>query len=189
MAVCAQTTADNGGKRHVLSAIWMRKGFHGIFPRSGLRGRDRSASAVSAGGVTHGVPEHLVVAGDETGIEALWSRRAKELSTGDQRLVEIARILAGGFSVALLDESASGLDAAARRRFSDLLVHVSAELGLTLIVVEHDLSLIEEVANKLVVLGSGKVVRSGDTREVLDADDVRELYTALPATAKGSVTP
>lgn len=123
-----------------------------------------------------------------TGIEALWSRRAKELSTGDQRLVEIARILAGGFNVALLDESASGLDAAARQRFSDLIVHVSAELGLTLIVVEHDLSLIEEVANKLVVLGSGKVVRSGDTREVLNADDVQELYMAQPATAKGSVT-
>jgi ABC-type branched-subunit amino acid transport system ATPase component/branched-subunit amino acid ABC-type transport system permease component len=124
-----------------------------------------------------------------TGIEALWSRRAKELSTGDQRLVEVARILAGGFKVALLDESAAGLDAAARRRFSDLLVQVSAELGLTLIVVEHDLSLIEEVAEKLVVLGSGKVVRSGDTREVLNAADVRELYMALPAAASGSVTP
>ena len=124
-----------------------------------------------------------------TGIEALWSRRAKELSTGDQRLVEVARILAGGFKVALLDESAAGLDAAARRRFSDLLVQVSAELRLTLVVVEHDLSLIEEVADKLVVLGSGRVVRSGDTRDVLNAADVRELYMALPTTASGSVTP
>ncbi len=117
----------------------------------------------------------------QTGTEALSAQRAKDLSTGDQRMVEIARILAGGFNVALLDECASGLDALARARFAELLLHVSANVGVTLVVVEHDLSLIEQVADELVVLGLGRLVSHGKTTEVLRSDDVQQLYVASPS--------
>jgi ABC-type branched-subunit amino acid transport system ATPase component len=58
----------------------------------------------------------------EVGISALSERRAKDLSTGEQRLVEVARIIAAGFDVALLDECGAGLDAAACDRFVNLML-------------------------------------------------------------------
>jgi ABC-type branched-subunit amino acid transport system ATPase component/ABC-type branched-subunit amino acid transport system permease subunit len=122
---------------------------------------------------------------EQVGIEGLGGRRARDLSTGDQRLVEVARILACGFKVALLDECASGLDGAARRRFADLLVHVAHDVGITVVLVEHDLNLVERIAERVVVLGEGQVVQAGGTSEVLSGTEVRELYTGEPDSRTG----
>jgi ABC-type methionine transport system ATPase subunit len=77
------------------------------------------------------------------------------LSVGEQR-VSIARALALGPEALLMDEPTSALDEAARRRIEALIRELNASLGLTIVVVSHDLDQVERVADRVVVLVRGR---------------------------------
>jgi glutamate/aspartate transport system ATP-binding protein len=75
---------------------------------------------------------------------------------GEQQRVSIARALALEPEALLMDEPTSALDEAARRRIEDLIRELNASLGLTLVVVSHDLDQVERVADRVVVLARGR---------------------------------
>jgi putative ABC transport system ATP-binding protein len=91
------------------------------------------------------------------GLDASFKEKAPQsLSVGEQQRVSIARALALGPEALLMDEPTSALDEAARRRIEDLIRELNASLGLTLVVVSHDLDQVERVADRVVFLAGGR---------------------------------
>ena len=91
------------------------------------------------------------------GLDASFKDKAPQaLSVGEQQRVSIARTLALEPEALLMDEPTSALDGAARRRVEELIRELNASLGLTLVVVSHDLDQVERVADRVVVLVRGR---------------------------------
>ncbi|HYR61167.1 MAG TPA: ABC transporter ATP-binding protein [Actinomycetota bacterium] len=110
------------------------------------------------------------------GLSGIAQERAGVLSTGQRRLVEFARALAGGFRMLLLDEPSSGLDGNEVGHFGDLLRDVVRSDGLGVLIVEHDMSLIAEICDHVYVLDYGRLIFSGTPGEALTSDVVRAAY-------------
>jgi branched-chain amino acid transport system ATP-binding protein len=102
---------------------------------------------------------------DRLGLADLAGVRADRLPTGHARRVELARALATGPRVLLLDEPASGQDEAETRAFGALLREIAAE-GVAVVLVEHDVSLVMEVCATIHVLDLGRVIARGTPDEV-----------------------
>jgi ABC-type branched-subunit amino acid transport system ATPase component/branched-subunit amino acid ABC-type transport system permease component len=126
-----------------------------------------------------------------TGIEALRHRQAALLTSGERRLVELARSLAGSFDIILLDEPSSGLDQSETERFGGVLQHVVAERGAGLLLVEHDMALVMEVCEHIYVMDFGRSLFDGTPKQVraselvqaayLGSDEVEAVIAAEPA--------
>jgi ABC-type branched-subunit amino acid transport system ATPase component len=110
------------------------------------------------------------------GITDLADRRPADLSTGQRRLVELARVVAGGFRLLLLDEPSSGLDHSETDRFGDVLRHLVDERGTGLLIVEHDMGLVMRVCDYLYVLDFGRPIFDGEPATVVASDVVRAAY-------------
>jgi ABC-type branched-subunit amino acid transport system ATPase component/branched-subunit amino acid ABC-type transport system permease component len=111
-----------------------------------------------------------------TGVEPLRHRQAALLTSGERRLVELARSLAGSFDVILLDEPSSGLDPAETERFGAVLQHVVAERGAGLLLVEHDMALVMDVCEHIYVMDFGRPLFDGSPEEVRASDLVQAAY-------------
>ncbi|MDT0485747.1 ABC transporter permease subunit [Streptomyces doebereineriae] len=98
---------------------------------------------------------------------------AADLPTGTLRRVELARALAGTPSVLLLDEPAAGLDTAEVTALARILKALAAD-GTALLVVEHDLDLVADLADVVHVMTAGRIIVSGPPAHVLDTLDARE---------------
>jgi len=94
---------------------------------------------------------------------SLAERDPQTLSVGQQQRVAIARALALGPEALLLDEPTSALDEGARRKIEELVTDLNARLGLTMVFVSHDLSQVERVADRVVVLAEGKCMGEWDS--------------------------
>ena len=91
------------------------------------------------------------------GLDASFMGKAPQsLSVGEQQRVSIARALALEPEVLLMDEPTSALDEAARRRIEELVGELNASLGLTIVLVSHDLDQVERVADRVVLLAGGR---------------------------------
>jgi ABC-type branched-subunit amino acid transport system ATPase component len=110
------------------------------------------------------------------GISALANRGASTLSTGQRRLLELARVLAGGFRLLLLDEPSSGLDEEETARFGAILTSIVRLRGIGVLLVEHDMSLVMEVCNYIYVLDFGQLIFEGTPAETQSSDAVRAAY-------------
>jgi ABC-type branched-subunit amino acid transport system ATPase component len=115
------------------------------------------------------------------GITELASRRPQDLSTGQRRLVELARCIAGGFRVMLLDEPSSGLDRVETERFGQILRQLVETRGVGILIVEHDMALVMSVCDYVHVLDFGKPVFDGTPRQVAGSDIVRAAYLGSEA--------
>jgi len=113
---------------------------------------------------------------EQCGISHLAASEAGDLSTGQQRLVEIARAIAGRFRFLLLDEPSSGLDEAETQAFGAVLRDVIARDGIGILLVEHDMSLVRNICEYIYVLDFGKLIFGGPTADALSADIVRAAY-------------
>ncbi len=109
-------------------------------------------------------------------ISPLADRRVGDLSTGQRRLVELARCLAGAFKFLLLDEPSSGLDAAETEAFGKLLRRIVQERGLGILLIEHDLSLTMTVCDELYVLDFGRLIHEGTPESARAAESVQSAY-------------
>lgn len=109
-------------------------------------------------------------------IESLADRAVGSLGTGQRRLVELARVLAGEFSMLLLDEPSSGLDNRETHNFGAVLKEVVATRGTGVLLVEHDMSLVMAVCEYVYVLDFGKLIFSGTPSEVASNETVRKAY-------------
>jgi ABC-type branched-subunit amino acid transport system ATPase component/branched-subunit amino acid ABC-type transport system permease component len=119
------------------------------------------------------------------GLEAVVNTPAHALSTGQRRLLELARCLVSPFQILLLDEPSSGLDRAETDRFGDLLERVVAERGLGILLVEHDMELVMRVCSTLYVLDYGELIFSGSPGEARNSPIVQAAYLGQPEPVHG----
>ena len=110
------------------------------------------------------------------GIEHLAGRSVENLSTGERRLVELARALAGRFNLLLLDEPSSGLDPDETERFGQILTSVIDERRTGILLVEHDMALVMAITEYLFVLDFGSLIFQGTPEETRRSDVVRRAY-------------
>jgi ABC-type branched-subunit amino acid transport system ATPase component len=106
----------------------------------------------------------------------LADRTVGSLSTGQRRLVELARCLAGDFQILLLDEPSSGLDRTETVRFGEILRDVVQERGIGILLVEHDMALVTEVCDYIYVLDFGKLIHQGVAGDVVASKVVQAAY-------------
>lgn len=99
----------------------------------------------------------------------------KNLPYGHQRLVEIARALAGHPKLLLLDEPAAGLNNTEKQELVELLKRLRGH-GLTVFLIEHDMGLIEQVSDRITVLNFGKKIAEGTPADVLSHPQVIAAY-------------
>jgi branched-chain amino acid transport system ATP-binding protein len=109
------------------------------------------------------------------GLTDMGETRADELPTGKARLVELARALATGPKVLLLDEPASGQDDGETEAFRDVLVTVAGE-GIAVVLVEHDVHLVMRTCARVHVLDFGRVLAEGSPAEVQANQAVLDAY-------------
>jgi ABC-type branched-subunit amino acid transport system ATPase component len=114
------------------------------------------------------------------GISGMAERQAGVLSTGDRRLVELARAVAGDFRILLLDEPSSGLDYSEASTFGAVLREV-ARRGPGVLLVEHNMAVVMEVCEYIYVLDFGKLIFKGTPEEVAASDEVRAAYLGSEA--------
>jgi ABC-type branched-subunit amino acid transport system ATPase component len=111
-----------------------------------------------------------------TGIDDLRGHQVGLLSTGQQRLVELARALAGPYDFLLLDEPSSGLDASESRHFGQTLRSVVQERGTGILLVEHDMTLVRDICSHIYVLDYGALMFHGTPEEMRASEVVRAAY-------------
>jgi ABC-type branched-subunit amino acid transport system ATPase component/branched-subunit amino acid ABC-type transport system permease component len=115
------------------------------------------------------------------GLTDLEDAQAGALSTGQRRLVELARCLAGPFSVLLLDEPSSGLDHRETETFGQILKRVVAERGVGILLVEHDMALVMDVCDEIYVMDFGTRIFAGTPDQVRSSAAVRAAYLGTDA--------
>ena len=120
--------------------------------------------------------ERALDAMERCGIYHLRRSTVADLSTGQRRLVELARAIATPFSFLLLDEPSSGLDVSETEAFGQVLVDHVQSTGYGILIVEHDMSLVRDVCQRITVLDFGKIIYEGTTAEALASDIVRAAY-------------
>ncbi|MFF0341713.1 dipeptide ABC transporter ATP-binding protein [Kribbella sp. NPDC004875] len=127
---------------------------------------------------------------DVTGLPAsVADRYTAELSGGQRQRVAIARALAPHPEVVILDEPVSALDVTVQRQILDLLGTLQRELALTYLFISHDLGVIAEVSDEIVVLQHGRIVERGAALGILTqprTDYVKELLASIPGAAEPS---
>ena len=122
------------------------------------------------------VDERVDAALVQCGIEDLAGQKAGNLTTGQGRLLELARVLAADFRILLLDEPSSGLDTGETERFGQVLREVIADRGLGILIVEHDMALVMALCDYIYVLDFGALIFEGSPADVLGSPAVRAAY-------------
>jgi len=122
------------------------------------------------------VREAAEAALETCGLSDIADRSVGALSTGQRRLVELARVLAGGYRLLLLDEPSSGLDEHETDEFGEILKAVVQDHGVGILLVEHDMGLVMDVCDFLFVLDFGRLIFSGTPEETKASDLVRHAY-------------
>ena len=146
-----------------------------------MAGRNPVAHLMGGRGQKALVRERAEAAMEMCGITDLAEQRPADLSTGQRRLVELARVVAGDFRILLLDEPSSGLDGAETERFGEILQALVAERGLGILIVEHDMSLVMSTCDYIHVLDFGKPIFEGTPSEVQTSELVRKAYLGSEA--------
>lgn len=180
-----------GLRPHVVASLGMRRTFQngGIFPEmtvlenvlTGLNALTPSSLlGIVLGGTrafrieqeTTEKARHLL---GTMGLTELADKRAVDLSSGQQRLVEITRALAARTRLLLLDEPAVGLSSGERGHLIAVLRQLAAS-GIAVLLVEHAIDLVMSVSNQIVVLNHGEVIANGTPEYVRQHPKVLEAY-------------
>ena len=127
------------------------------------------------------IPQRIDEALQKVGITDLRERAVGSLSGGQRQKVAIASIIALKPQILVLDEPTGELDPRSSRQVFSLLKELNEEQGITVIIIEQKIMLLCEFARQLAVLSEGKIVRQGDTRDVLaHAEELETLGVNCP---------
>jgi branched-chain amino acid transport system ATP-binding protein len=119
------------------------------------------------------------------GLGPLAARNARDLPFGRQRVVEIARALAAQPRLLLLDEPACGLNPRETEEMAGLITGIRGR-GTTVLVVEHDMSLVMGICDEVLVLSSGRRIAEGTPREIQADPEVISVYLGAEQDAAGA---
>jgi len=113
---------------------------------------------------------------EKVNIEVLRAKEApKNFSGGMQQRVQIAKALSNNPPILLLDEVTTGLDLSVQADVLDLIKSIQRDLGISMIIVSHDLAVIRMLADRTIVMNNGKIIEKGLTDQILE--DPQHKYT------------
>jgi branched-chain amino acid transport system ATP-binding protein len=115
------------------------------------------------------------------GLDRRACERADGLPYGDQRRLEIARALATGPKVLLLDEPAAGMNPQEKLQLMDLIRFVRDHFGVGIWLIEHDMKLVMSICQRITVLNYGQTIAVGTPKQVQGNEKVIEAYLGEPA--------
>jgi branched-chain amino acid transport system ATP-binding protein len=113
---------------------------------------------------------------DMFGLEAHSESTAKNLPYGQQRRLEIARALATGPELLLLDEPAAGMNPNEVEQLIDLILMIRQQFGLTILLIEHQMRVVMGIAERIKVLDFGQTIAEGTPHEIQNNPRVIEAY-------------
>jgi ABC-type branched-subunit amino acid transport system ATPase component len=101
--------------------------------------------------------------------------RAVDLAYAERKFLSIARIMAAGARLWLLDEPASGLDPGSYERFLDLL-RAEVKQGVTICIIEHNLDIVQGISDRIAFLDQGRLLAEGDPKTILSDPALAAIY-------------
>jgi branched-chain amino acid transport system ATP-binding protein len=107
---------------------------------------------------------------------------ARNLSYGDQRRLEVARALALKPKVLLLDEPTAGMNPQESARFVEFVHHIRDEMDVSVLLIEHDMSVVMKVSERITVLDRGRKIAEGTPDEIKNDQNVVEAYLGKTGT-------
>jgi branched-chain amino acid transport system permease protein len=190
-AILLEGTAITGRKPHVIAAHGVSRTFQNIRLFGELTVLDNvliGQHGRSKAGVTSSVLQPSSQQAEEAamrgkalemlefvGLRGKEFARANSLPYGQQRLLELARALASDPKLLLLDEPAAGLNAAETETLVELLLQIRDQ-GITILLVEHDMSLVMNVSDHITVLNFGKKIAEGSAEAIEKNQEVIDAY-------------
>jgi len=112
-----------------------------------------------------------------------WDQPAYSLSYANRRRLEIARAMATEPRILLLDEPAAGMNPAETQELTELIGKLRTEGGYTILVIEHDMHVVEGISDRVIALDHGVKIAEGSFEEVATSEQVVEAYLGLSGTA------
>ncbi|KMQ76349.1 high-affinity branched-chain amino acid ABC transporter ATP-binding protein LivG [Marinobacter subterrani] len=113
---------------------------------------------------------------DRVGLLDLANREAGNLAYGQQRRLEIARCMVTEPRLLMLDEPAAGLNPAETKELNRLIVSLKEDYNVSVVLIEHDMSLVMDISDRIVVINQGRPLASGTPEEIRQNDDVIKAY-------------
>lgn len=126
---------------------------------------------------------------DYVGIGKTVGELARNLSYGDQRRLEIARAMALKPKVLLLDEPTAGMNPQESANFNDFVYRVRDEKGISVLLIEHDMSVIMKISERITVLDRGAMIAEGTPDDIRNNQQVIEAYLGKTGTREGKRLP
>jgi ABC-type branched-subunit amino acid transport system ATPase component len=113
------------------------------------------------------------------GLEGMANVRAEDLSYGQQKLLAIARLLAVDAEILLLDEPTAGVNIKMIRVILDMIEKLVKEERKTIIIIEHNMQIIRDIANWVYFMNEGKIISYGLPEEILENKEIRRIYMGM----------
>jgi len=113
------------------------------------------------------------------GVEEPWDRPARLLSFGNQKLLALARLIAGDFKLLLLDEPTAGVAPPMTEKMTGILQLLVRERGASIALIEHNFSFVQQIAGHAFLLRGGEIMDSGPVDEVMGKAENREVLIGL----------
>ena len=112
-------------------------------------------------------------------IEDIKDTPVGKLPYGLQKKVELGRALATDSSIILLDEPMAGMNVEEKRDMCRFILKVNDELGTTMVLIEHDMGVVMDISDRVVVLDYGKVIGDGTPDEIMSNQKVIDAYLGV----------
>ncbi len=138
-------------------------------------GAERPGNKLIEGSSRAALEARAMAALDFVGLASRANELVTAFSYGHQRLIEIARALAANPTLLLLDEPAAGLNSTEKQSLHNLLERIAA-FGLTILIIDHDMTLVSNAASHITVLNFGRRIADGESMAVLRHPDVVTAY-------------